>query len=131
MNFKTTVAVAGLLMLLPVGSVSSFLAQEPQPSPRHFLVLMRLGPSYDRALPIRQQKGFPAHVTYMSQLESKGQLAFGGPLLEDFSSMKPTGGVLVVRAQTAEEARAIAGADPSGLLQVEEVRAFLLSAGSK
>jgi hypothetical protein len=70
-------------------------------------------------------------VAMLSTLIGAGSAAFGGALLEDFATMRPTGGVLVVRAETAEEARRIAAGDPSGLLEVEAIRPVLVSIGGK
>jgi uncharacterized protein YciI len=49
------------------------------------------------------------HFTYWKEQYAKGVLVFGGPVLE------PRGvyGVIVLRAVTEDEARAIASADPS------------------
>jgi uncharacterized protein YciI len=99
-----------VFLLVPAAS-----APESTGAPlRHFLVLMRIGPAYDPSLSIQQQKAFPAHAAYMNELESTGRLIFGGPLLDSFSSMKPTGAILVVTAETAEEAEHLAASDPSG-----------------
>lgn len=123
----TSRRVVSLALLLAAASATASPAAEVQAPPKHFLVLLRLGPGYDRALPIREQKGFPAHAAYMNDLEQKGKVVFGGPLLESFASMQPTGAALVVQAETPEEARQIAAGDPSGMLEVQEVRAFLLA----
>jgi uncharacterized protein YciI len=131
MNVRRYLVVAMLSTLLGAGSAALYADEGAGAPPRHFLVLMRLGPRYDRSLTIHQQKEFPAHAAYMNDLESRGTVTFGGPLLEDFASMRPTGGVLVVRAETAEEARRIADADPSGLLEVEAIRPVLVSIGAR
>jgi len=92
---------------------------------------MQLGPRYDKSVPIAEQKALPAHSAYMQQLQSAGTLVLGGPFLASFETMEPTGAILVLRAETEAEARAIMAADPSGLLSVQEVRAFLMAAGPK
>ena len=92
---------------------------------------MQLGPRYDKSVPIAEQKALPAHSAYMQQLQSAGTLVLGGPFVASFDTMEPTGAILVLRAETEAEARTIMAADPSGLLSVQEVRAFLMSAGPK
>lgn len=127
MNVKKGVVLALVCGLVGLGTTASYAAQAAQTPPESFLVLLGLDPGYDKSLSIQQQKTFPAHAAYMNELEGKGKLVFGGPLLESFASMQPTGAVLVVRADAAEEARQIAAGDPSGLLAVQEVRALLLA----
>jgi hypothetical protein len=66
----------------------------------------------------------------MSELERQGKLVLGGPLVASFERMRPTGAVMVLRAETEEEVRALLAADPSGLLSIQEVRPFVLSGGT-
>jgi uncharacterized protein YciI len=49
------------------------------------------------------------HLVYLKALYDKGTLVFGGPVLDP----KGVYGVLVIKAASEDEARAIAGADPS------------------
>jgi uncharacterized protein YciI len=127
MNVKTVLVAALVLGLVGWGAAASSAGEGAEAPPRHFLVLLGLGSGYDKSLPVRQQKAFPAHAAYMSDLESQGKLVFGGPLLDSFESLQATGGVLVVRADTADEARRLAAGDPSHLLAVQEVRPMLLA----
>lgn len=52
----------------------------------------------------------PAHVEFLNDLNAKGTLAFAGPFLDDAG--KPNGSLVVLKAETIEDARAIAAADP-------------------
>ena len=52
----------------------------------------------------------PDHVAYLNALNADGKLAFAGPFLGDDG--KPTGSLVVVKAETIEDAREIAGNDP-------------------
>ena len=67
----------------------------------------------------------PDHVAYLNDLNASGKLAFAGPFLGD--DTKPTGSLVVVKAETIEEARQIADNDPyakAGLFAHVEVKAW-------
>ena len=67
----------------------------------------------------------PEHVAYLNDLNANGKLAFAGPFLGDDG--KPTGSLVVVKAETIEEARQIAENDPyakAGLFSGVEVKAW-------
>ena len=67
----------------------------------------------------------PDHLAYLNGLNSDGKLAFAGPFLGDDG--KPTGSLVVVKAETIEEARQIAENDPyakAGLFAFVEVKAW-------
>lgn len=52
----------------------------------------------------------PAHVEFLNDLNVKGILVFAGPFLDDEG--KPNGSLVVFNAETIEDVRAIASADP-------------------
>lgn len=52
----------------------------------------------------------PVHVEYLDGLNRDGKLAFAGPFLD--ADGKPDGSLVVVKAETIEEARALGAADP-------------------
>ena len=67
----------------------------------------------------------PEHVAYLNTLNVEGTLAFAGPFLGDDG--KPTGSLVVVKAETIEAAREIAANDPyakAGLFASVEVKAW-------
>ncbi|MDR6755562.1 uncharacterized protein YciI [Mycoplana sp. BE70] len=67
----------------------------------------------------------PEHLAYLNKLNEEGKLAFAGPFLGDDG--KPTGSLVVVKAETIEAARALAEADPyakAGLFANVEVKAW-------
>ncbi|EYR79694.1 YciI-like protein [Shinella sp. 838] len=67
----------------------------------------------------------PDHLAYLTGLNVDGKLAFAGPFLGDDG--KPTGSLVVVKAETIEEARQIAENDPyakAGLFASVEVKAW-------
>ncbi|MBF9034325.1 hypothetical protein HKCCE2091_08745 [Rhodobacterales bacterium HKCCE2091] len=57
------------------------------------------------------QEVLPAHLDYQVGMERDGRLFGAGPIFEDGGEV-PTGGMIVVRAETEDEARALADADP-------------------
>ncbi|MFT4159592.1 YciI-like protein [Shinella sp.] len=67
----------------------------------------------------------PEHLAYLNVLNADGKLGFAGPFLGDDG--KPTGSLVVVKAETIEEARRIAADDPyakAGLFTEVEVKAW-------
>jgi len=52
----------------------------------------------------------PEHIVFLDDLNAKGGLAFAGPFLDDTG--KPNGSLVVIKAETIEEAQAIAADDP-------------------
>jgi uncharacterized protein YciI len=52
----------------------------------------------------------PEHVAYLTELNAAGKLAFAGPFLD--GDGKPNGSLVVVKAETIELAREMAGNDP-------------------
>src|SRR5262245_53357506 len=133
MRMKLEQIGAVILMAVSCATAGAWAEEHKPASPanRSFLVLLGLGPNYDSSLPVTQQKAFPAHAAYVKELESKGLLIFGGPLVDGFEGLHATGGVLVVRAATSDEARKLVAADPSGMLAVQDVRPMVVSVGAK
>ena len=67
----------------------------------------------------------PDHLAHLNALDASGKLAFAGPFLGEVG--KPTGSLVVVKAETIEEARQIAESDPyakAGLFASVEVKAW-------
>ena len=67
----------------------------------------------------------PDHLAHLNALDASGKLAFAGPFLGEDG--KPTGSLVVVKAETIEEARQIAESDPyakAGLFANVEVKAW-------
>ncbi|MBD9374803.1 YciI family protein [Rhizobium sp. ARZ01] len=67
----------------------------------------------------------PEHLAYLNKLNDEGKLAFAGPFLGDDG--KPTGSLVVVKAETIEAARTLAEADPyakAGLFADVEVKVW-------
>lgn len=65
----------------------------------------------------------PAHLAFLEELNSKGELAFAGPLLD--AEGKPNGSLVVVDVADRAAAETIAAADPyaaAGLFSLVEIR---------
>ena len=87
----------------------------------HFAFLCQDKPG---ALQVRLETR-PDHLAYLNGLNADGKLAFAGPFLGDDG--KPTGSLVVVKAETIDEARQIAENDPyakAGLFASVEVKAW-------
>lgn len=65
----------------------------------------------------------PDHVAFLEGLNADGKLAFAGPFLGPDD--KPNGSLVVIEAETEDEARELAAADPyakAGLFASVEIR---------
>jgi uncharacterized protein YciI len=65
----------------------------------------------------------PAHVEWLNSVNAEGKLAFAGPFLD--AEGKPNGSLVAVKAETIEEAKALADADPyakAGLFASVDIR---------
>ncbi|MEL7116946.1 MAG: YciI family protein, partial [Pseudomonadota bacterium] len=65
----------------------------------------------------------PRHLDHVRSLEAKGALMFAGPLSDETGEEMQAMGMLVLRAASLEEARALVEADP---MHSEGVRSFSL-----
>ena len=67
----------------------------------------------------------PAHIEFLDGLNKDGTLAFAGPFLD--ADGKPNGSLVVVKAETIEEAKALSAADPyakAGLFASVDIKAW-------
>ena len=74
----------------------------------------------------------PDHLAYQADLERSGQLAFAGPMSDESGNEMQGIGLIVYRANSLEEARALAEADPmhaSGARRFE-LRRWMINEGS-
>jgi uncharacterized protein YciI len=72
-----------------------------------FLVLLRRsGPQWDRARPLEEQSGWPAHASFMDSLVDAGFIVLGGPLSDEQRVAH------AVQAGSADEVRATLARDP-------------------
>jgi uncharacterized protein YciI len=54
----------------------------------------------------------PAHLEYQAGLEKAGKLAFAGPMSDETGDLMQGVGLIIYRANSLEEARILADADP-------------------
>ena len=65
----------------------------------------------------------PDHLAYQAELERAGKLAFAGPMSDETGDHMQGMGLIIYRAESIEEAKALAEADP---MHVSGARAFVL-----
>ena len=65
----------------------------------------------------------PDHLAYQAKLESEGKLAFAGPMSDPSGQEQAGDGMIIYRAASMEDARALAEADP---MHAKGVRSFTL-----
>jgi uncharacterized protein YciI len=70
------------------------------------VVLHRSGPQWDRARPLEEQSGWPAHASFMDDLVDAGFIVLGGPLADEYRV------VHVVEAESEQAIRATLARDP-------------------
>ncbi len=83
-----------------------------------FAVTTERGPNWDDSRPMEQQPDWRAHADFMNALVAEGFVLLGGPLVGTRDVL------LIVRADSEEEARARLGADiwvAKGLLRHRQV----------
>ena len=54
----------------------------------------------------------PAHLEYQKEMEAEGKLFLAGPLSDEAGDNMSGGGLIIYRAASMEDARALADADP-------------------
>ena len=74
----------------------------------------------------------PDHLAYQRQLESDGSLLLAGPLSDDTGTQIEGAGLVILRAQSLDHARALADADPMHSLGARSytLRRWLVNEGS-
>ncbi len=74
----------------------------------------------------------PDHLAYQARLEAEGKLAFAGPVSDPSGERMDGEGMIVYRAASLEEARALADADPmhSTGTRSYTIRRWLINEGS-
>lgn len=104
-----------LILVLILSTTISIAFAQSQP-PILYVVQHSPGPLWDHTRPFRDQDGVMKHVAYFGQLDDSGKIFLGGPFTDN------TGGMVILKAVTAEEAAKIAQEDPtvqSGLLSAK------------
>jgi uncharacterized protein len=112
-----------ILSLLPTlfqpASAENNSSAQAQTATKNWLIrLIPPRPTFANDATPSEQALMQQHLAYWKDLNAKGICEFGGPVLDP----KGVYGILVVRANTAEEARTLGEADPSvksGLNKIE------------
>jgi uncharacterized protein YciI len=95
--------------------------------PQLFAVIRTRGPAFEPARPLEGQMDWAAHAAFMNGLVRDGAVILGGPL-EGTADV-----LLVMRAETADEARRQLAADPwavQDLLRVTRISPWTLRLGA-
>ena len=73
----------------------------------------------------------PAHLEYQTKLEREGKLFGAGPFFEEGDDA-PIGGLIILRASSFDEARALADADPmhANNLRQYTIQKWILNEGA-
>jgi uncharacterized protein YciI len=77
-----------------------------EPNVTYFVVLRRLGPSWDPSQPLEAQADWPQHASFMDGLVEQGFVVLGGPFADEQRV------VLVVEASSEAEVHAVLDRDP-------------------
>jgi uncharacterized protein YciI len=62
--------------------------------------------------PAKVREALPAHLAYQAELEARGALFLAGPVSDETGELMQGIGLIIYRAASFEEARALAEADP-------------------
>jgi uncharacterized protein YciI len=112
---RTALLIVALLLYAGGATAAEGNLPAGQP-PVYFVLVHSPGPKWQAGLSFQEQPGVDEHVRYMGELFERGLMVMGGPFLDD------SGGMMISRTQTIEEARRLARDDPavrSGLLNVK------------
>jgi uncharacterized protein len=110
-NIFVAALILSLLPTLyqPASAAPSDTAAAQTVGKRWLIRLIPPRPSFASDATPAEQALMEQHLTYWKDLNQKGICEFGGPVLDP----KGVYGILVVRAKTEDEARALGEADPS------------------
>ncbi len=94
----------------------------------YFLVRQACGPDWDPRCGRREQSGWNQHAAFIDRLNEDGTIALGGPV----GDIDGQHAVLVVRADSEDEARAVFANDPwrDSILRIENVEPWTLWIGA-
>ena len=78
------------------------------------------------------KESLPAHLDYQKKLEEQGILVMAGPLSDPTGEIMVGGGLIIYRANSMEEAKALTGNDPMHLSGARSftLRKWLVNEGS-
>jgi uncharacterized protein YciI len=127
---------ACLAMAAGAAAQTAQVPQKPAPraaGPQRFqLVLLKLGPAWQKGKPLVQQPGIQERATYIQKLTNEGTLVIAGPLFDDKNQIFK-GGMMVLALATPEDAQQTVAADPavkSDLFQIERIETMIITSAS-
>jgi len=127
---------ACLAMAAGSAAQTAQVPQKPGPQtagPQRFqLVLLKLGPAWQKGKPLAQQSGIRERAAYMQKLTNEGTLVIAGPLFDDKNQVF-RGGMMLLALATPEDAQQALAADPavkSDLFQVERIETMIITSAS-
>lgn len=94
-----------------------------------YVISTRLAPG----VPLEKMRDVvPAHLAFQVDLENRGIMFGAGPLFPPDSDVWQGDGLVIIRAQSIEEAKTIAAADPmhSSGIREYKVREWMMNEGS-
>jgi uncharacterized protein YciI len=100
------VMVAAWLLASPAAAQGSNAPASPKAASL-FVLVYRQGPNWKSDLPVRQQPNLGAHGAYMKRLFDQGATLAAGPTTD------APGGLVILRADSLEQAQAMMAADPA------------------
>ncbi|MGI9451716.1 MAG: YciI family protein [Geminicoccaceae bacterium] len=88
--------------------------------------------STPKGAPELVQATLPDHLAYQKEMEAKGALVLAGPLSDESGEAMQGVGLIVYRAQSLEDARSLAEADPMHKADARsyKLRRWLVNEGS-
>ncbi len=104
----------------------------PPPRATYYVALYEPGPAWLQGQPPLAQPGIREHGEYMDELHRRGRLPLGGPLVGSLERMELAGALLVIDAQSLEEARELVLADPAlkaDIMRLKALSQFLVYIG--
>ena len=99
-------------------------------APTAWVIMLELS-KWDPAKQPNEQPGFAEHHANVEKLAKEGTLLVGGPFLEGKEN-KPSGAMMIVKADSAEAAKKLVADDPiikNDMMKIGSVRGFMVGAG--
>jgi uncharacterized protein YciI len=98
----------------------------------YFLITRERGPAWNASLPMREQKQWAEHATFMNQLAEEGFVVLGGPVGEDVE-LEFSRAIFVINADSERAIQMRLEADPwtsMGMLQITEIEPWKILLGN-
>ena len=125
-KYAMKILIAASILALSLSAPA--LAQDAKPAgpPTVYAIHYKTGPAWKVGRPLREQAMGP-HAAYMRKLFADGKMLAAGPTLNmDGPAPVADGGIILLKASSLDEAKALMAADPAvtGGLFLGEVRVW-------